>query len=391
MVNGIVISCDRDLKIHQVQYNSFGETLPLKQGMALGDVCNPDDQEKLSEFRNIIERHSASFNWEVNMMIGNELVPLKFSGGRLGSQYLLFGVETDNDLPYLCEELMKINSEQANYLRELARERYTVTNQSHESKEVYEDFMVMNNEMAALQRQLSAKNAELERINAEKNKLLGVAAHDLRSPLVNIIYQMRFIRLDTHQLSARQHDLLDRMDKTANYMLQMINDLLDVSSIEEGKVSLRSSLNDLSAIIRNTVEINQTMAEQKEIIVIVDVPDDAVYVNCDAEKIHQVIANLFTNAVKYSPRGTKIAVTLDVKSNEAIVTVSDEGMGIDEQELEKLFKPFERKDEKDAAGDKSVGLGLFIVKSIIEAHGGEIRVKSHPGKGSKFSFALPVS
>lgn len=390
MVKGFVILCDTHFRISSILYNSFSEELELNPGSQFQDLTNGEETLKVAEFIDYLKKQSAIFNWELNIDFSNKIVPLKFSGGRMNEQYFLFGLETNSDIPFLYEELMKINNDQANYLRGLVKDKFVLENQVKDHNEVYDELSRVNNELANLQRELFQKNHELQRLNDLKNQFLGMAAHDLRNPLSNILFYMDFILEDGENLTAEQKDFSGQVITLSKFMLNMVNDLLDVSVIEKGKVNLKLKKTDISSLLEDVIRQNIPLAQQKQIETEINIPKISIgEIFFDSEKIKQVIINLYSNAIKYSESGTCIKIEIKEQDEDVLISVRDQGQGIAENELGKLFQAFQKTSSVATQGEKSTGLGLFIVKRIVLAHGGNIWAESEPGKGSVFSFTLP--
>ncbi len=228
---------------------------------------------------------------------------------------------------------------------------------------------------------------ELKNISEEKNKFLGMAAHDLRNPLG--VIQHASSRMGKGGLSDDKFkSLLDMIHKSTASMQQLLNDLLDISAIESGKIELHKIPLNLSEITRERIHFFQNKANEKYIELIENIPDSAM-VDIDPTRITQVIDNLLSNAIKYSPEHFQITVTIEKEANEIRLSVIDQGPGIKAEDIDKLFKAFNRLGHRTTGGESSHGLGLSICLKIIEAHGGIIRYKNAPESGSHFYFELP--
>lgn len=248
-----------------------------------------------------------------------------------------------------------------------------------------------NQELIAMHRELAKKNVQLEKLNEEKNKFLGMAAHDLRNPLSTIQGFSEYILEETENiLSSRHKEFLSIIMSSSEFMLQLVNDLLDISQIESGKLELRKKLTDITKFISQNISLNKYWAERKHINLEFIRAENLPEVIMDDQKMDQVLNNLISNAIKYSPSNTTIQVKLESKNNSVLISVKDEGQGIPEEELDKLFKPFSKTSVKSTAGEKSTGLGLVIARKIVDGHNGKIWVESKVGKGSTFYVELPV-
>ncbi len=239
---------------------------------------------------------------------------------------------------------------------------------------------------------LAKQNEKLKQLNDLKNEFLGMAAHDLRNPIGSITTTLSYILeyLGTN-LTEKQVKFLRNIEKAGRYMNVLLNDLLDLTAIESGKLTLKLMEEDYINFLKENIVLNQMLADKKAITIDLNYEDNIPYINFDRDKITQVINNLISNAVKFSHGDTKI--TVDIKSGEdfIITSVIDQGQGIPEQELPHIFKEFHRSTVKATDGEKSTGLGLAITKKIVEGHGGKIGVESKVMEGSTFYFTLPLN
>jgi len=238
---------------------------------------------------------------------------------------------------------------------------------------------------------LEEKNAELERLNEEKNRFLGVASHDLRNPLNAISGFSDLILMEGNNLSDEHKAFLNHMKTSSAFMFDLINNLLDVSKIESGKLELHKQPSNIIELIEKDLPIHRMLAERKQILIKLKNELTDPIINLDAEQFKQVMSNLISNAMKFSFPEKQIEIHLKQEENNVVVSVKDQGQGIPADELNKLFLPFQKTSVRSTAGEKSTGLGLTIVKKIIEHHGGKIWAESELGKGTTFLFTLPRS
>jgi len=245
-------------------------------------------------------------------------------------------------------------------------------------------------ELAQKNSELETSNKELLELNNLKNKFLGIAAHDLRNPLVSIRGFSEIILSEAvGPLTEEQKEYLTITYTAAEGMLTLVNDLLDVSVIESGKIELQLTRGSLKKIIKERIHIHSIVAGRKDISL------HAEYSECpdllfDPNRISQVIDNLISNAIKFSPSGSNIYITIEKDENMAKVGVRDEGPGIPAEDQANLFVEFQKSSVQPTGGEKSTGLGLAIVKKMVEAHKGMLDVKSRVGSGSTFSFKIPM-
>jgi hypothetical protein len=252
----------------------------------------------------------------------------------------------------------------------------------------------VNRELVMTQRELEQKNIELARLNEQKNYFLGMAAHDLRNPMGAIFNSSDLlIDEDLGPLNDEQKDMISTIKNASEFMLNLVNDFLDIAHIESGKLTLNQENTDIFNLLKNNVQFNHNFAVKKQISLIFKYTDiDALpMISLDRSKMQQVMNNLISNAIKYTHSGGSIQVLLKKMDDHVQISVIDSGQGIPENELKNLFAPFQRTSVQSTAGEKSTGLGLAIAKKIVNAHNGEIWVESNVGKGTAFHISLPFS
>jgi signal transduction histidine kinase len=240
-------------------------------------------------------------------------------------------------------------------------------------------------------RLLVQRNQQLQELNEKKNELLGMAAHDLRNPLNAILgYSNFFLDQFEDTLSEKQVRFISTIARSSNRMLDLVNDLLDVSALESGNVTLRLEVVDLKNVISQSLDVLNPLAKEKGIQIEFE-SDDIPSMRADPGKIEQIFTNLVSNALKFSHSETTVRVNLENQDDGVLLKVADQGQGIPSGEQLKLFRPFSRTSVTTTGGETSTGLGLAIVKKMVEGHGGQIWVDSEAGKGSTFSVFLPLS
>jgi two-component system sensor histidine kinase/response regulator len=235
--------------------------------------------------------------------------------------------------------------------------------------------------------------SQLSKANADKNKFLGMAAHDLRNPLASIRGLAEFLSDGTvGPLSADQRELINLIHQASQGMVTLVNDLLDVATIESGELKLHPAPASLADLVDKSITLNALESVRKRTQIVCTERPAAPPIIVDAEKIRQVIDNLLSNAVKYSPPASTIRVSLALKDDGTqVICVRDQGPGIPENERDRLFKDFSRLSARPTGGEKSTGLGLAICRKIVEAHHGTIVAENHPAGGCEFRVHLPPS
>jgi signal transduction histidine kinase len=248
----------------------------------------------------------------------------------------------------------------------------------------------LQNQLLAEQKQLLVE--QLSRANAAKNRFLGMAAHDLRNPLASIRGLAEFLNDGSvGPLTPDQLDLVRTILDASQSMLDLVNELLDVATIESGELKLNVKPTNLGALTAESVAMINMEAAKKQTKVALQAPAAPIIVTLDPAKIRQVIDNLLSNAVKFSPPGSAIqAIVSEAREEGAChLAVRDQGPGIPEGERDKLFKDFSRLSIRPTAGEKSTGLGLAICRKIVEAHQGRITAENLPERGCEFRVSLP--
>jgi signal transduction histidine kinase len=236
---------------------------------------------------------------------------------------------------------------------------------------------------------LAQRNAELQRLDQEKNEFLGIAAHDLKNPL-NAIRGYTQLLLEEDVGPEESREVLGKVLRSTQRMFDLVCNLLDVNAIERGEV--RPTLSDLSLseLASRVSEPHQRAASAKEQRLVIEAEGPAM-ARADATLAHQVVDNLVSNAVKYSPRGKRITVRVRAVAQSVRLEVQDEGPGLTAEDRARLFGKFARLSAKPTAGEHSTGLGLSIVKRLAESMHGRVWCESEPGQGATFVLELPAA
>ncbi len=237
---------------------------------------------------------------------------------------------------------------------------------------------------------LSELATQLADMDSRKNEFLATLAHELRNPLApikNAVQLMGMLKIDPEFDELRQ-----MMARQVEQLVRLIDDLLDVSRIGRGKISLRREVVDLRAIIDAAVEASSTFIAENGQQLIVNMADgDEVRVNGDASRLTQVISNLLNNSARYSDAGSRIELTVAVEQQMAVISVWDDGIGIAPENLQSIFNMFSQADDTLERGSSGLGIGLTLVKTLVELHDGIVVAQSEGvGKGSTFTVRLPV-
>lgn len=285
------------------------------------------------------------------------------------------------------------NPVELNMAIEEAFERHElVSNNRILLRKLKEANLTLENKVEERTQELAAANVNLKKLNIEKNKYIGIVAHDLRNP-IGSAFSFSDLLIEDFEIieNTDKKNYLKIINERCLYSLNLISEFLDASKIEAGTFELKLQKQNYIEFINDCVKQNQILARNKLQTIEVLTENNEISLNFDRNKMEQVINNLLTNAIKYSHSNTKIRVEISVSDNNVITKIIDEGQGIPAHELSNLFNPYKTTSVKSTANEKSTGLGLAIVKKIIEAHNGSVSVESKVGVGSEFTFTLPGS
>ena len=238
--------------------------------------------------------------------------------------------------------------------------------------------------------ELEEKNRRLTELDKLKSDFVSTVSHELRTPL-SIIKEGISLVLDgiTGKVNQKQEKILLVSKDNIDRLTRIINDLLDISRIESGKVELTKSIVNISDLTKQVYSEFKIEADKKSQVLQIFLPKSSVDIYVDPDKITQILNNLISNAIKYTPSKGKIKVELEDKKDKVEISISDTGIGIANEDLPKIFDKFQQFDRKAGPGTKGTGLGLAIAKELIQMHKGKIWVDSKVHKGTKVTFALP--
>jgi len=233
------------------------------------------------------------------------------------------------------------------------------------------------------------REREIERM---KTEFVSLAAHQLRTPLAAVKWSTQILLDgDAGKVTPEQQELLQKSSQSTERMIRLINDLLNVTRIEEGRYLYQPSFEQLGDIVKSMVKSYQDMAKQKKIRLELEVPEKEIpRILMDAEKIQLVLQNLLENALHYTSSGGKVTVRISHDTKEVRVSFKDTGIGIPQKQQQRVFEKFFRAANARRVDTNGSGLGLYLAHNIVEAHGGKIWFESEEEKGSTFTFFLPI-
>ena len=275
----------------------------------------------------------------------------------------------------------------------------TVQRQAEELQRQGEELAMQNeelksqtDELLAQQHALAEKNREVERANQAKSEFLANMSHELRTPLNSIIGFSEVLEDQLFgELNEAQKKYVHNINTSGMHLLQLINDVLDLSKVEAGKMLLQCEDFPISAALHDIETAMRHELDKKNLSFDMEIDERLASINADKQKFRQVMLNLLSNAVKFTPQGGKIKVIAKGVDGLAVqISVTDTGIGIKSEDIKRIFARFQQIDSKTVREYAGTGLGLALTKRFVEIHGGKIWVESEFGKGSTFTFAIPL-
>jgi signal transduction histidine kinase/DNA-binding response OmpR family regulator len=374
---------------------STSETIMTDEGAARLTIAGDPMMEEIAAARDIVvvedARTDPRTNKEIVERMGNRTiinVPILLFDRHLGC----IGTGTFGD------EGIRIPTESERLYLAAMASHLAVTldrihllierNRTEEELRQYKDHLEETVQQRTTELRLARDAAEAA--NQAKSRFLANMSHELRTPLNAILGFSRMLHLDP-QLNADQRETLNIINRSGEYLLKLINDVLEMAKIEAGRIQLEIAPFDLGGLVRDVVELMQIRCEEKGLHLLFDQTSSFPrYVKGDAARLRQILLNLMSNAVKFTEQGG-IAVRLgstDDQDRHLLIEMEDSGPGIRQEDLQRLFDPFVQL--SDDAGQRGTGLGLSITRQFVEMMGGRISVDSKPGRGSIFRVELPM-
>ncbi len=255
---------------------------------------------------------------------------------------------------------------------------------------VFFELYQQRHQIAAQRDELKAYAEALTEADRRKDEFLATLAHELRNPLSPIRNGLDILRASP--TASKAGEIRDMMDRQLSHLVRLVDDLLDVSRVSQGKVELRRERIALSELLKTSVEASDPLINAARHELVVDLPDAEVWLDADLTRLSQVVSNLLNNAAKYTPEGGRIVLSARRDRGEVLITVSDNGIGIPSDMLPRVFDLFTQVRDNLDRSRGGLGIGLALVKQLVEMHGGAIVAESAGrGKGSAFRLRLPVT
>ncbi len=340
-------------------------------------------------------------NMRFNLIISDYSLP-----GRTGLDFLSWLNEKQVDTPVIMltgagDEKIAVTAMQQGAYNYVVKDDVYLQVLPHVIDETLLKFLA-NQEKARLEREIREKNAALEKANRELKKLdqlksdfIASVSHEIKSPL-NAVKESLMLVIDgiADPRTDKGKRILEIGHRNIDRLTGMINDLLDFSKIEAGKLRLHLAVCNLQSLMDEVVIAFQAMAETKKVKLLFKMQNGFPNVYADAERVIQVLTNLVSNALKFTPENGQIKLECTVVDDFAKAVVEDTGPGIPKEDLGKIFDRFEQSEHSNATlrpGTRGTGLGLSICQEMVKLHHGRIWAESEPGKGSQFIFTLPLT
>jgi two-component system, OmpR family, sensor kinase len=352
-MDSFVVSCTRDGAVAEVLRDDLAIAPPA--GAPLERIFDHGSAEKARTFLDTVREQCCAAGWQLNVVLPSGVRALDFAG-----------VATRDALLVLAT---------------------TPPRSGARDHELYEELSRLNNELINRERELARKSAALERLAAEKNRLVAIAAHDLRNPLTVIASYADLMQMEG--IAAQQAPYVEEIARSAKFMRELVEEMLDGARIESGVVTLNLQELDLVGAARHASVINRMRADAKEIALAFESAVERLPVRADPVKLRQIINNLVVNAIKFSAPHTTVTIRVSAADASAVLEIEDQGIGIAAEKIPTIFEPFATLGRSGTAGETSTGLGLAIVHQLVALHHGRISVMSEVGKGSVFRVELP--
>jgi signal transduction histidine kinase len=339
-------------------------------------MVHPGDQSFVRNSFASALRKNSGFNFEYRIITSNEKVKYLHSIGQAFHNTKktfgrIFGIVMDITDRKIDEENL------GKYLFELKK-----------SKNLLEDRAM---ELASLNEQLTAASNELSKTNDEKDKFFSILAHDLRSPFHGLLGFSNMLIAEYDNLSVEEKkNIAARINHSAQFVFKLIENLLEWSRLQSGRMEIKPVKTDLNETVLYIFNLLNNSAVAKEIKLINEIPEN-IFVFADANMLNSVLENLISNAIKFSKRNSAVTISSVVLGTHVEVFVKDDGIGIKESDLEKLFKIDSHHSTSGTEEEKGTGLGLILCREMIEKMNGSINVVSKINEGSTFSFTIPIS
>lgn len=379
----LALRCDGDGALTEVLRDDRGLAEDVSR---FSDLIDDGSAQKAERFLAALRDGGTVTGWHLNVIDRDSVRQLQFAG----DGQLILAAPSAGALTQLLDDLAADDVPVSDALRSAVTEQQAgMTAALRRDNQLYEELSRLNNELINRERELARKSAALERMAAQKNRVLAIAAHDLRNPLTIIASYADLLRLEK-AVDGEHLAYVDEIGRSARFMAELVEELLDSSMLESGHLEMDLQEVDLVAATHHSATVHRLRAERKEISIDLIVETDSVPIRADPVKLRQIMNNLVVNAIKFSRGGTTVTLRVRKVLERAVFEVEDQGIGIPPDQLAAIFEPFKTLGRSGTAGEASTGLGLAIVKQLVSLHGGTIELTSEVGRGSLFRVEFPI-
>lgn len=282
------------------------------------------------------------------------------------------------------------NEETRRLNEEIKEKNVELQKQTEELQLQTEELQVQSDELQEQNIELGMQKREVEEANRLKSEFLSNMSHELRTPLNSIMALSRTLIMQAKdKISSEENKYLEIIERNGKNLLTLINDILDLSKIEAGKLEIVLQTFSINSIIQNIKENLFSIAKEKEIKIYLELANNLPKIESDPEKVYQILQNVIGNAVKFTQKGS-VTISADANENQMVIKVIDSGIGVSQEELPYVFEEFRQADGSTSRQFEGTGLGLAIVHKLINRLGGKIEAQSELGKGSIFTIYLPL-
>jgi len=387
-----VLICDGAGQIKRVLRDTIGLEEILIEGRLLQDVIGVGSAAKARAFIEALRLGEPIEEWQLEMPIFARRVSLSFVGCAVRFNHLLLvASHSRSGLIRTCEELLECDG--SSECPESALNQFLAALRSEPlpRPKPFDNNAKLYGELDTMQRELSVRSAELSRAADQRNRLYAAVAHDLRSPLAAVNgYASLMLEDGDGAMRPEACESLSRIKASSEFAIDLIDSLLDPSAIESGRLELKKRAVCLSEVVSGTLATNELFARQRNVHLSATLPGDLHPARVDPGRIAQVLNHLVANAIKFSPSGASVSVSLEQSGANATLRIVDQGPGMTRARLSRILTSPQIQ-RVGAQPPKPIGIGLAICRKVVAAHGGRFEVDSEPGVGSTFTIVLPLS
>jgi signal transduction histidine kinase len=377
----LALKCSGSGRVLEVIRDDLNVVPETDAAVLLPALCTGDGSIRCFQMLDEVRTEDAIFGWLIELSAPSGPTTLHFAGVHANDETLFVATEDIEEITPFADELMRVNNEHVNTLRELVKERSSQSGTDALNSQMSD----LNNANTMLQRDLAHQRAELEALLAWKNELFGMLAHDLRNPLAAAEILTKFVHEEVTE-DAGLITIVEELQLCTSMASSLVDGVLDLAAVEAGTLTLELSPCDMASIAERAIGVERPLAERAGVSITMDASARCGLTG-DELKLRRLLGNLIGNAVKHSPSGGTVQVLVDCTADDdCVVSVVDEGDGFPEELHDVLFEPF----QKGSQSDGGVGLGLAIAHRIAQGHGGTLVAINEPGKGARIELRLPA-